>query len=173
MSRLPSLRSSSLPSRRALLAFGLAAPFLSACNDLTGAAPSQPSARIMAPGVPIAVESITGAPDEVQSQFSSALIAEASARQVELVPGDKKVRFRVRGYLDAHGTEDGKTALAFVWDVFDTQKRRAQRLQGEALKSGAAGANPWGQLDQATVSRAAAESMNAIAGFLAAAGPSA
>lgn len=159
-------------SRRGLAGLLLALPLLSGCNDLTATAPGSSGPRINAPGIPIAVESITGAPDEVQGQFSSALVAEASSRQVELVPPDQKVRFRIRGYLDAHGTEDGKTALAFVWDVFDTQKRRAQRLQGEALKSGAPGGNPWGQVDQATLARAASDSMNAIAGFLAAAGPS-
>jgi hypothetical protein len=164
---------SRLPSRRFVLTLAAIAPLATACNEVGESVVGAPSPKVNAPGVPIAVESITGAPDDVQGQFSNALVAEATARQVELVGSDKKVRFRIRGYLDAHGTDDGKTALAFVWDVFDTQKRRAQRLQGEAVKSGASGANAWAQVDQATVNRAAAESMNAIAGFLAAAGPSA
>jgi hypothetical protein len=162
-----------LPSRRSVLTLAVAAPLLASCNELGESVAGAQQPKVNAPGVPIAVESITGAPEEVQGQFSNALVAEATARQVELVGSDKKVRFRIRGYLDAHGTADGKTALAFVWDVFDTQKRRAQRLQGEALKAGASGANAWAQVDQATVNRAAADSMNAIAGFLAAAGPSA
>lgn len=123
-------------------------------------------ARIAAPGVPIAVESIAGAPDGVTSRFSTALASEASARQVELVGGDTNARYRVRGYLSAEPTEDGSTSLAFVWDVFDAQKKRAQRVQGASIASTRAGANPWDAVDQSTVSKAAAESMDAIAGFL-------
>lgn len=122
--------------------------------------------RIDAPGVPIAVESIAGAPDGVTSRFSTALATEASARQVELVGGDAKARFRVRGYLSAEPADDGTTSLAFVWDVFDSQKKRAQRVQGASIATSRAGANPWDAVDQSTVSKAASESMDAIAGFL-------
>ena len=122
--------------------------------------------RIAAPGVPIAVESIVGAPDGVTSRFSTALASEASARQVELVGGQTTARYRVRGYLSAEPTDDGSTSLAFVWDVFDSQKQRAQRVQGASIASARAGANPWDSVDQTTVSKAASESMDAIAGFL-------
>ncbi len=48
--------------------------------------------------------------------------------------GDEPARFRVRGYLTAQPTEDGQTALAFIWkDVYDATKQRAQRVQGESL----------------------------------------
>jgi hypothetical protein len=167
-----------LPTRRSLLTvigfagLGLAATGLTACTDLTEAAPRGP--RIMAPGIPVAVESISGAPEALQAQFNNALASEASARQVELVDGKEagkdKARFRIRGYLDAYATDDGKTALAYVWDVFDVQKRRAQRVQGASLRNAAAGDDPWAQMDQVTVARAASDSMNAIAGFLAASG---
>ncbi len=154
---------------------GLAASGLTACNDLTEAAPRGP--RIMAPGIPVAVESISGAPEALQAHFNNALASEASARQVELVDGKEagkdKARFRIRGYLDAYATDDGKTALAYVWDVFDVQKRRAQRVQGASLRNAAAGDDPWAQMDQGTMARAAADSMNAIAGFLAASGSTA
>jgi hypothetical protein len=117
------------------------------------------------------VESISGAPDSLHTQFTNALASEASARQVELVDGKDtgkdKARYRIRGYLDAYATEDGKTALAYVWDVFDVQKRRAQRVQGASVRNAAAGDDPWAQMDQATVNRAASDSMNAIAAFLA------
>jgi len=122
--------------------------------------------RVSAPGVPIAVESIGGAPDTVASSFSSALASEANSRQVELVGGGADARFRVRGYLSAHPTEDGSTALSFVWDVFDSQKKRAQRVQGASVARARAGADPWAGVDQTTVAKAASESMDAIAGFL-------
>jgi hypothetical protein len=122
--------------------------------------------RIAAPGVPIAVESIAGAPDGVTSRFSTALASEAHARQVEIVGSEAQARYRVRGYLSAEPTEDGTTALAFVWDVFDSQKKRAQRVQGASIASARSGADPWASVDQTTVAKAASESMDAIAGFL-------
>lgn len=122
--------------------------------------------NVSAPGVPIAVESIAGAPDTVTTNFSSALASEASARQVELVGGSDKARYRVRGYLSAQPTDDGSTALAFVWDVFDAQKKRAQRVQGASVARAKAGSDPWAGVDQTVVAKAASESMDAIAGFL-------
>jgi hypothetical protein len=150
----------------ALAGFGLSACQTS--GGLVGALSSSGSSgeRVTAPGVPIAVESIAGAPDGVAGRFSTALASEAQSRQVELVAGKDKARFRVRGYLSAEPTEDGTTALAFVWDVFDTQKQRAQRIQGASVASARAGANPWDSVDQTTVAKAASDSMDAIAGFL-------
>ena len=144
----------------ATLAAGLGA-VLGACTDTTTAsrAPTQ------APGVPIAVESISGAPDAVRGTFTSALSSEASARRVDIVDPATNPRYRVRGYLAAQPTDDGQTALAFVWDVFDAQKRRAQRVQGATVARG--GAGDWTGVDQSTVNKAASESMDQIAQFLA------
>jgi hypothetical protein len=141
---------------------------LGACQTSGGlvGALSGSAEKTSAPGVPIAVESIAGAPEGVADRFSTALASEAQSRQVELVGGKDQARYRVRGYLSAEPTEEGTTSLAFVWDVFDTQKKRAQRLQGASIASAKAGANPWDTVDQSTVSKAASESMDAIAGFL-------
>ncbi len=140
---------------------------LGGCNDLGGSL-SPPTARVSAPGVPISVESIGGAPAGVSGQFATQLSQEAQARQMQIVAGTTPARFRVRGYLTAEPTEDGKTALAFVWDVFDTSKNRAQRVQGATVTSARAGSDPWASVDGAAVSRAASDSMDAIATFLAA-----
>jgi hypothetical protein len=85
---------------------------------------------------------------------------------MEIVPGDKPARFRVRGYLTAQPTADGQTALAFVWDVYDETKKRAQRVQGESIGRGSGGSDPWAGVNQTIVAKAASDSMDAIAGFL-------
>jgi hypothetical protein len=72
----------------------------------------------------------------------------------------------VRGYLTAQPTEDGQTALAFVWDVYDESKKRAQRVQGESLGKRGGGGDPWAGIDQTIVAKAASESADAIASFL-------
>lgn len=140
----------------------LAAFALAGCQETTTA--QRP--RIDAPGVPVSVQSITGAPDAVTTRFAGMLGEAAAERRMEIVPGDKPARFRVRGYLTAQPTEDGQTALAFVWDVYDESKKRAQRVQGESLGRRAGGSDPWAGIDQTIVAKAASESMDAIAGFL-------
>lgn len=133
---------------------------LAACNDATVAS----RAPTLAPGVPIAVDSISGGPDTVRGAFSSAMSSEASARRVQIVDPATNPRYRVRGYLAAQPTEDGQTALAFVWDVFDAQKRRAQRVEGSTVARSSTG--DWTGVDQTTVNKAASDSMDQIAQFL-------
>lgn len=134
-----------------------------------GIATAQP--RVQAPGVPIAFESLDGGPDATRNQLWSALASEAAVRRIELVTVDQNPRFRIRGYVDAQAGEDGKTALAYVWDVYDTTKKRAQRIQGTApIRAGAS--DPWSGVDASAVRRTASQSLDDIAGFLVAQSPS-
>ncbi|WP_332697290.1 hypothetical protein [Bosea sp. (in: a-proteobacteria)] len=135
---------------------------LAGCQETTTAA----RPRVDAPGVPVSVQSISGAPDQVTTAFAGLLGEAAAERRMEIVPGDKPARFRVRGYLTAQPTADGQTALAFVWDVYDESKKRAQRVQGESIGRGSSGGDPWAGVNQTIVAKAASDSMDAIAGFL-------
>jgi hypothetical protein len=136
---------------------------LAGCQETTTTA-SRP--RVDAPGVPVSVQSISGAPEAVTASFAGLLGEAAAERKMEIVAGDKPARFRMRGYLTAQPTEDGQTALAFVWDVYDESKKRAQRVQGESLGRRGSGSDPWAGIDQTIVAKAASESMDAIASFL-------
>ena len=140
---------------------------LAGCQETTTAA----RPRVDAPGIPVSVQSISGAPEAVTTNFASFLGEAAAERRMEIVPGDKPARFRIRGYLTAQPTEDGQTALAFVWDVYDSAKQRAQRVQGESLGRGGNGSDPWSGIDRTIVAKAAADSMDAIASFLVTAPP--
>ena len=136
---------------------------LAGCQETTQTA-ARP--RVDAPGVPVSVQSISGAPDDVTTNFAGLLGEAAAERKMEIVPGDKPARFRVKGYLTAQPTEDGQTALAFVWDVYDSTKQRAQRVQGESIGKRSSGSDPWAGIDRTVVAKAASDSMDAIAGFL-------
>lgn len=138
---------------------------LGGCND-AGMAMMPSTSVTRAPGVPIAVDSVAGVPANVSPSFNSALSNEASARAIEIVDPATNPRYRVRGYLAAEPTSDGQTALSFVWDVFDARKQRAQRVQGATVARSASG--DWSGVDQSTVTKAASESMDQIAQFLAA-----
>lgn len=117
-------------------------------------------------GVPIALESIDGAPPEVRTALLGELSTAASDRKVELVGESAEARYRVRGYLSTE-TENGETKVAYVWDVFDAEKRRAKRLAGASpvrIPSGSIS-----QLDKETLAKLAGASMDEIAEFLSAA----
>ncbi|WP_112662699.1 hypothetical protein [Microvirga flavescens] len=118
-------------------------------------------------GVPIVLESIEGAPAPVQTAFVGELNSAASDRKVEFVGTSTQARYRVRGYLSTE-THDGQTSVAYVWDVFDAEKRRAKRLTGSSPLKSATG-NPWTALDKATLAKLANASMDEIAEFLSAA----
>jgi hypothetical protein len=150
-------------SWRRALPLAAAALALGGCQNSGGASLSRGSPA----GVPIAVESIEGAPPAVRTALASELVSAATARQVELVGAHAQARYRVRGYLTTEATADGGTALAFVWDVFDAEKRRAQRVTGSSpVRAGAK--NMWEALDKEALARLAARSMDEIATFLSA-----
>ena len=117
-------------------------------------------------GVPVAVESIDGAPAPVQTALLGELSTAASERKVELVGSSAEARYRVRGYLSTE-TQDGETKVAYVWDVFDAEKKRAKRLAGSSpvrVPSGSVST-----MDKETLARLAQASMDEIAQFLTAA----
>jgi len=117
-------------------------------------------------GVPIALESIDGAPPPVRTALMDELASAASDRKVELVGASADARYRVRGYLSTE-TVNGQTKVAYVWDVFDSEKHRAKRLTGTSpvtvKKASISG------LDKETLAKLAGASMDEIAEFLAAA----
>jgi hypothetical protein len=117
-------------------------------------------------GVPIVLESIDGAPATVKTAFVGELTSAATDRKVELVGTGDQARYRVRGYLSTEMT-DGETSVSYVWDVFDAQKRRAQRLTGSSPVRVTSN-NPWSELDKETLAKLAGASMDEIAQFLSA-----
>jgi hypothetical protein len=117
-------------------------------------------------GVPVALESIDGAPAPVRMALIGELATAASDRKVELVGSSAEARYRVRGYLSTE-TSDGETTVAYVWDVFDAQKRRAKRLAGSSPVRVPSGS--ISSLDKETLAKLAQSSMDEIAEFLTAA----
>ena len=139
-----------------LLAFGLSACQTGGGGSVSGA------------GVPIAVETLEGAPVEMTARVQQAVTTQASAHNIDVVPRESDPRFRLRGYLTAYATDDG-TALTFVWDVFDSSRHRAQRVTATTVSSRKAGEEPWSSISDADIANAASKSMDGVAQFLAAA----
>ena len=124
---------------------------------------------VSAAGVPVAVETIEGAPAGIQDKVNAEVASQASARRIEIVSGEAQPRYRLKGYLTAYSTGEGETALAIVWDVFDASRKRAQRVSTTTLAKGQAD-DPWSKIGESQISKATAQSMNDVAAFLAGTG---
>lgn len=133
---------------------------LGACQGSAGLFAESPE------GVPVALESIDGAPAPIRKALVGELSTAASDRKVDLVGSGAEARYRVRGYLSTE-TEDGETRVAYVWDVFDSKKRRTKRVSGSSPAQTSSGS--VSALDRETLAKLAAASMDEIAEFLSAA----
>ncbi len=94
---------------------------------------------------------------------------EAGARQIAVVSRAAPATYRVRGYVSALVERD-KTIFAWVWDVYDADKRRALRITGEEPAAPAAATpvrrDAWAAADEQVLRRMARNGMEQIAGFL-------
>jgi hypothetical protein len=144
------------------LALAAAALALAGCQGVGETS----QARVDAPGVPVALDTLEGAPEGLRGKVSDEIITQASARRIELVASGAKPRYRLKGYLTAYSTDTGDTALAVVWDVFDSTKQRAQRVTTTTIASGQA-SDPWSRIGETQISKTTSQSMNQVAAFLA------
>jgi hypothetical protein len=117
-------------------------------------------------GMPVSVESIDGPPEMLQAAIIDELASAAARNDIDLVTDGAPARYHVRGYVTADRTNAGKAALAYVWDVFDAEKRRAVRVSGSSALKEDSG-DSWERLDKEALAKLAADSMAEIASFLA------
>ena len=118
----------------------------------------------------IAFESIDGPPPEVFRKLVATLNDEAGARQVAVVSRTGPATYRVRGYVSAM-VDRGKTSFAWVWDVYDSDKRRALRITGEepaaaTVRRRDAGHQRWAAADDEVLRRMSRTGMERLAAFL-------
>lgn len=115
--------------------------------------------------VPVAFTApLEGAPEAVQARFVDQLAKEALSRKlrpVELAGA----RYFMRGYLSATTTETG-TRFLYIWDVFDMNRMRIQRLEDEITVARRA-SDPWSLADDALLASLAAKSADDLADLIA------
>jgi hypothetical protein len=119
-------------------------------------------------GATIAFESIDGPPPGVFQKLVSTLGEEAEARKVAVVSREGAASYRVRAYLSAQ-VERGKTSIAWVWDVYDADKRRALRIAGQEpsdLPAGPKGRDAWSAADDRMLRQIARNGLDRVAAFL-------
>ena len=147
-------------SRPALVVAAVGAFALAGCT-----VDGQPNLSAAQPrGATVAFESIDGPPAAQFSALVQRLNDEAQTRQLAVISRENTAAYRVRGYL-ATKVVKGRTTIAWVWDVFDGDERRALRIAGEET----ANSHPrdaWTVADDAMLRRIAHNSMEQLAAFL-------
>ncbi len=151
-------------TRRRLLPL-LAALALAACTETASDFNPSAAPRARAPGVPVALVSLDGAPESVILKLSSAMAQQAARRDITIVGIDGQPRYQVRGYLAANALAGAKGELSWAFDIFDSQRKRARRFSGqEPMASNA----DWGAVTDQQVQAVAFKALDEIAEFLAA-----
>jgi hypothetical protein len=96
-------------------------------------------------GSTVAFESIDGPPPQVFDRMVGVLDSESKLRNLSVVSREGQAAYRVRSYLAAEVSR-GRTTIAWVWDVYDSNQQRALRLSGEE-PAGKAGRDAWSAAD--------------------------
>jgi hypothetical protein len=115
-------------------------------------------------GAALALASLDGPPAAVTTRFAAALAAAAGPREITLADAGK-ARYLARGYVTAYPVEGG-TAFAYVWDVFEGGRARAQRLSDAVVVKGSGGSDAWSLATDAVLADLAAKSADELAAFL-------
>ncbi|MCW2315557.1 hypothetical protein M2322_001091 [Rhodoblastus acidophilus] len=103
------------------------------------------------------------APEPLKSQFMALFNADVAQQDVALT-NSAGARYLARGYISAYPVEDG-ARLTYVWDIYDGEAHRAQRLNDEIALKGVA-ADPWTLVDAAALSALAQRSAGELAAYL-------
>src|SRR6476620_10865006 len=152
-----------LPRSVGVLAVAALAATAAGCSSLPS--DGRAIASVNASGSTLAFESIDGPPPEVFRKLVTNLNDEAGARQIAVVSRSGAATYRVRGYVSAL-VERGKTTFVWVWDIYDTDKRRALRIAGEEPAASGRNRDAWSGADEQVLRRMARDGMDRIAGFL-------
>lgn len=101
----------------------------------------------------VAFESIDGPPPDVFDRMVGVLDSESKLRNLTVVSREGQAAYRVRSYLAAQVIK-GRTAIAWVWDVYDRDQQRTVRLSGEE-PTGKSGRDAWTTVDDLTLRKIA------------------
>ena len=119
-------------------------------------------------GPTVAFESVDGPPPQVFDRLVRALETESAAKSFTIVSREAPAAYRIRSYLSAQ-VRRGKTTIAWVWDVYDRDQRRAMRLSGEEPTGKAkdrTGRDAWATADDQVMRRIAQAGLNGVSGMI-------
>ncbi|MBR1123972.1 hypothetical protein JQ628_20760 [Bradyrhizobium lablabi] len=129
-----------------------------------GGAGSNSFAMASGGGATVAFESIDGPPPPVFDRMVGVLDSESKLRNLAIVSREGTASYRVRSYLSAQVVR-GRTVIAWVWDVYDSNQQRALRLSGEE-PAGKAGRDAWAAADDMVLRKIAQAGLSGLSGMI-------
>jgi hypothetical protein len=120
-------------------------------------------------GSSVAFESIDGPPPQVFDRMVSVLDSESKLRDLSVVSREGPASYRVRSYLAAQVSR-GRTTIAWVWDIYDSNQQRALRLSGEE-PAGNAGRDAWSGADDLVLRKIAQAGFSGLSAMINGTGP--
>jgi len=115
-------------------------------------------------GPTIAFESVDGPPPQVFERMVNVLDSESKLRNLSIVSREGSATYRVKGYLAAQVSQ-GRTTIAWVWDVYDQNRQRALRLSGEE-PAGKAGRDAWAAADDLVLRKIAQAGLSGLGSLI-------
>jgi len=118
-------------------------------------------------GATVAFDTIDGLPRPQFQTLVQKLNDEAQSRRLAVVSREGTSAYRVRGALTATVSE-GRTTVAWNWDVFDGEQQRVFQIKGEeaATQPTRNVDEAWKAADDAMLRRIAQASMDQLTAFL-------
>ena len=116
-------------------------------------------------GASVAFVGFDGGSEERTQRFATLFAESANAMEITTAPS-AKAHYFLRGYLTATSMQDGGVRLAYVGDLFDRHKQRAQRLSG-GITVPARGNDPWAAADDLKIRALATQGAQELADALA------
>jgi len=158
------------PRRDTWLRAGFAALWLASVCALGGCAnggAATSGAYAMATdatGPTVTFESIDGPPPQVFDRMVGVLDSESKLRNLSVVSREGQASYRVRSYLAAE-VNHGRTSIAWVWDVYDSNQQRALRLSGEE-PAGKSGRDAWASADDLVLRKIAQAGFSGLSAMI-------
>ncbi|MBR0873865.1 hypothetical protein JQ633_26140 [Bradyrhizobium tropiciagri] len=137
---------------------------LGGCAAGGSATDSYAMATPAASGATVAFESIDGPPPQVFDRMVGVLDSESKLRSLSIVSREGTAAYRIRSYLSAQVVR-GRTVIAWVWDVYDSNQQRALRLSGEE-PGGKAGRDAWAAADDLVLRKIAQAGLSGLSGMI-------
>jgi hypothetical protein len=139
----------------------VAALAVAGCNTVAQQSPVAAAPR----GATVAFDSIDGPPRHLFDRLVSDLNNEAQRHRLAVMSRDEgNAAYRVHGYMIAENAAT-RSAISWVWDVYDRDHQRVLRLTGEDVIAGTH-TDAWQAVDDASIARIAGDSMDQLAAFL-------
>ncbi len=113
-------------------------------------------------GASVAIADIQGVSLQLSDRLSHVFEQAARAREINLTDA-KTAHYLVRGYLSTAPAEGGAT-FAVIWDVYDANKRRMQRIDDRIFVKGAGPALDG--MDESVLNQIAVKSADDLAAVL-------